>query len=318
MLTHLSLRLRIFLFFGLLAVGSAALAGGALSFGWSRADPALPAAPFVTAFLMFAFLNTGLVAGIWLLFDENVAKPINALAADLRLRAHSGVEKEVKTEAARYLGDLAPAASAVSATLSSSVIDTATHVARETERLRAEASRLTALLTEIPVATLLVNEADEIVLYDGQAAEVLAPISPPRLKAPLTDYFDSTGLEAAKADLVEGGAEVSFKLLDVRETQTFEARLKRLEEGGYMLILEVEAAPTPLPGPIDARPLVYDFDLLNAGEVGDIRDTPLGDLCFVVFDTETTGLSTREDDVVQIGAVRLLNGRIVPGEIFET
>mgnify|MGYP001826381742 CR=1 FL=1 len=36
------------------------------------------------------------------------------------------------------------------------------------------------------------------------------------------------------------------------------------------------------------------------------------------FDTETTGLSVEKDDVVQLGAVRVLNGRIVHGEVVDT
>ncbi|MEM8917005.1 MAG: 3'-5' exonuclease, partial [Pseudomonadota bacterium] len=315
MVPRLGLRLRIFLFFCVLALGGAALAGGALFFGWLRADPPISVMPFVTAFLLFAFLNTGLAVGIWLLFDENVAKPIDKISAELRLRAHSGVDTNLDTEAAQYLGDLAPAVRAVSETLSSSVVDTAAHVARETEKLQAEAARLTALLTEIPVATLLVNAADEIVLYDGQAAEILSRTSAPRLKAPLTDYFDGASLAEAKVALSQAEREVSFTLANAGKTERFEARLKWLEAGGYMLVIEHEQAPA---SPIEARPLVYDFDLLNAGATGDIRNTPLSELCFVVFDTETTGLSTVEDDVVQIGAVRILHGRIVPGEIFDT
>ncbi len=315
MLTRLSLRLRIFLFFSLLAAGGAALAGGALFFGWSRAEPPISTGPFVTAFCLFAFLNTGLATAIWLLFDEHVAKPIDSLAADLRLCAHSGVNKEMDIEAARFLGDLAPAASAVSTTLSTNVIDTAAHVAQETERLQAEAARLTALLTEIPVATMLVNAADEIVLYDGQAAEILSRIAPPRLKAPLTDYFDTESLSAAQAKLTATQSEVPFKLAGHGLSQSFDARLKQLETDGYMLILDVPDTPGDN---IEARPLVYDFDLLSAEPTGDASDTLLRDHCFVVFDTETTGLSTQDDDVVQIGAVRILNGRIVQGEAFDT
>ncbi|MEO1105984.1 MAG: hypothetical protein AAFW98_20010, partial [Pseudomonadota bacterium] len=44
--------------------------------------------------------------------------------------------------------------------------------------------------TEIPIATILLNPAGEIVLYDAQAADVLSQIALPRLKAPLDDYFD--------------------------------------------------------------------------------------------------------------------------------
>ncbi len=315
MFSRLSLRLRIFLFFGFLALGGAALAGGALVFGWSRAGNAIEAGPFVTAFLVFAFLNTGLAAFIWLLFDENVAKPIDKLAADLRLRAHSGIEKSLDTEAAKYLGDLAPAADAVSATLSTNVVDRAAHVARETEKLQAESECLTAMLTEIPVAIMMINAADEIVLYDGQAAEILSGISPPRLKAPLSEYFDIATLDDAKARLLESEAEVSFKLADIGKTRSFEARLNRLDAGGYMLIVDAEETRTSR---VAARPLVYDFDLLNAAGASAARDTLLSDACFVVFDTETTGLSTSDDHVVQIGAVRILNGRIIDGEVFDT
>ncbi|MBY5935673.1 3'-5' exonuclease [Tateyamaria omphalii] len=315
MLTRLSLRLRIFLFFCLLAAGGAALAAGALYFGWARGDGALPGGPFVTAFVLFAFLNTGLAAVVWLLFDENVAKPINALAAELRLRAHSGVDREVDAEVARYLGDLAPAAQAVSQTLSTSVMDSATAVAHKTARLQAEAERLTALLTEIPVATIMVNERMGIVLYDGQAAEILAAIAPPRLKAPLVDYFYAADLGRAKSTMNQTGAEVAFDLRDKDATTTFAAKFKPLDGAGYMLLIDVPEVPL---SPKAARPLVYDFDLLSEGDSTDVQDTVLSELCFVAFDSETTGLSTTDDDVVQLGAVRVLNGRIVDGEVLES
>ena len=37
----------------------------------------------------------------------------------------------------------------------------------------------------------------------------------------------------------------------------------------------------------------------------------------IVFDTETTGLLPHKDDVVQIGAVHVVNGRIVAGETID-
>ncbi|WP_371223153.1 exonuclease domain-containing protein [Roseovarius sp. 2305UL8-3] len=315
MFTKLSLRFRIFLFFCFLAVAGTGLAGGAMAFGWSRAEIDLPTAPFVTAFIVFVFLNTGLALGIWLLFDENVAKPINALSAGLRLRAHSGVDSEVSTDAARYLGDLAPAANALSQTVNSSVMDTAAKVARETQRLRAESEQLTALLTEIPIATILLNPAQEIVLYDAQAAGVLSQIAPPRLKAPLADYFDTEEVLEAMERLSQSETEVSFKLYDMTRETSFDARLKALSDDGHMIFIDADTGHSEH---IAARPLVFDFDLMNAAETKDIKDTPLSRLCFVPFDTETTGLSVEKDDIVQLGAVRVLNGRIVEGEVLNT
>ncbi|HKL70032.1 3'-5' exonuclease [Salibaculum sp.] len=315
MLTRLGLRLRIFLFFCLLAAGGAALAGGAMWVGWSRAEAALPTAPFVTAFILFAFVNTGLALGVWLLFDEHVAKPINKLSTDLRLRAHSGIESEVDTAAARYLGDLAPAAQALSRTYGTSVMDAAARVAHETRSLRAQSERLTAMLNEMPIATILLNPAQEIVLYDGQAAGILSQVAPPRLKASLADYFDPVSLSAAMARLSDDTPEVGLELQDSVAGRTYDARIKALGSDGHLILIEEMPHDDPRPAP---RPLVFDFDLMTTAKSSEISETPLRDLCFVPFDTETTGLSVDRDAIVQIGAVRVLGGRIIEGEEIDT
>jgi DNA polymerase-3 subunit epsilon len=62
--------------------------------------------------------------------------------------------------------------------------------------------------------------------------------------------------------------------------------------------------------------LVYDFGLLNPVSQL-IENRPLSDLTFSVFDTETTGLLPHKDHVVQLGALRVLRGRIVDGEALD-
>ena len=263
---------------------------------------------------MFTFLNTGLAVAVWLLFDENVAKPINQLSATLRLRAHSGVDGDLDAEAARYLGDLAPAANALTQTVNESLVDTAAKVARETQRLRAESDQLTTLLSQIPMATILLNPAEEIVLYDTQAADVLSQIAPPRLKAPLSDYFDVSDLQVAMGRLSDEKSEVPFTLHDITGDNSFDARVKPLGDDGHMICIDVSTMDARTIAP---RPLVFDFDLMNADKTKHITDTPLSELCFVPFDTETTGLSVERDAIVQLGAVRVLNGRIVEGEVMD-
>lgn len=310
-MSKLSLRLRIFLFFCLLALGGTVLTLGALYAGHSRALTSTPANGFVFAGILASFGLVALTTGVWLLFDENVAKPIERLSGQLRARAHAGADLRVDTDAARYLGDLAPAASAITAALSDSTVSTAERIAAETERLSAEKARLTALLTEIPVATLLVNADDQIVLYDGQAAEVLAQQALPRLNAPLADYFDPTSLRAARSALMKCGKEINRTLKGLDGQQTYEARMKPTEGGGYMMI--IDAAHIEI-SPEAARPLVYDFDLMQGRGGAKLDETPLSALTFTVFDTETTGLLPHKDEIVQIGAVRVVNGRIVEGE----
>lgn len=312
MLTKLSLRLRIFLFFCLLAIGGLLVSGLALWFSYARAEnPGLYDA-FVFAEIMIAFGFMAMIAGIWLLFDENVAKPIERLSAELRARAHAGVSRDMDVEAARYLGDLAPAAAGLADQLSQKTLDVAEVVAAETAQLTAERKKLTALLTDIPVAMLLAGPSHKIVLYDAQAAEVLAQIAHPRLNASLFEYLKPGPLEDAFAKLNKTGMEVACVLESTDGRQSYQTRMKPLGDApGYMLIFDDSAAQIE---PDAARPLVYDFDLLQTAVEDELENRALSDLCFVVFDTETTGLLPHKDEIVQIGAVRVVKGRIVEGE----
>ncbi|MCX8087061.1 MAG: exonuclease domain-containing protein [Rhodocyclaceae bacterium] len=80
------------------------------------------------------------------------------------------------------------------------------------------------------------------------------------------------------------------------------------EEGEAMSLVQVES-----------RPEFYDFDLFKrAGEDRALDDMPLTDLAYTVFDTETTGLEpTAGDEIIQIGAVRIVNGRLLRHENFD-
>lgn len=314
MLNRLGLRLRIFLFFCLLAAGGIAIAAGGLYAGFGRAGIPEAMGGFIFAGITIGFLWLGLVVGVWLLFDENVARPIDRLAAGMRARAHAGVQGGLDIEAARYLGDLAPAAAAMAGQLSQSTQDATAAVARATQQLEADRARLSALLTEVPVAMVMVGPTHRIVLYDGQAAAVLAQIAHPRLGASIFDYFDRSALMQAHGSFAKAGKDIAATVAGADGQQSYDLRLSPISGApGYMLTIDDAHATI---SPEAARPLIYDFDLLDTvADLGtDIASTPLGDLAFVVFDTETTGLLPHKDDVVQIGAVRVLGGRIIDGE----
>ena len=68
----------------------------------------------------------------------------------------------------------------------------------------------------------------------------------------------------------------------------------------------------------DSRPEYYDFDLFDRpmGQVD--LNRPLADLVYTVFDTETTGLEPANgDEIIQIGALRVLNSRLLQQEHFD-
>jgi DNA polymerase-3 subunit epsilon len=69
----------------------------------------------------------------------------------------------------------------------------------------------------------------------------------------------------------------------------------------------------------DSRPEFYDFDLFNQpGQLPEIDNRPLTDLTYTVFDTETTGLDPRGgDEIIAIGAVRIVNNRLLRDDRFE-
>lgn len=69
----------------------------------------------------------------------------------------------------------------------------------------------------------------------------------------------------------------------------------------------------------ESRPEYYDFDLFSWSERAHaLDDCLLTELAYTVFDTETTGLNPSEgDEIVQIGATRVLNGKLLRQESFE-
>ncbi|MBE0474757.1 exonuclease domain-containing protein [Rhodoferax sp.] len=69
----------------------------------------------------------------------------------------------------------------------------------------------------------------------------------------------------------------------------------------------------------DSRPEYYDFDLFQTTDQSSaLEDRLLSELSFTVFDTETTGLNPSEgDQIIQIGAARIVNGKLLRQESFE-
>ena len=89
----------------------------------------------------------------------------------------------------------------------------------------------------------------------------------------------------------------------------------------YSLLLPASAAPAPLEiaSRGEGRPVFYDFDLFRQGAQDDALDNmPLAQISFTVFDTETTGLHPAAgDEIISIGAVRIVNGRLLQQENFD-
>lgn len=78
-------------------------------------------------------------------------------------------------------------------------------------------------------------------------------------------------------------------------------------------------AETSAPTPLESRPAFYDFDLFRPSDLARaLQDRRLDDLSYTVFDTETTGLDpAKGDEIIQVGATRIVNGKLLHHEGFE-
>ncbi len=123
-----------------------------------------------------------------------------------------------------------------------------------------------------------------------------------------------------------GGEATPLTLRDIMDRHGGEIwfqRDKAAHRALFRFLVPVAAPPAGLEdgsaASIESRPEYYDFDLFRTtGEYAQLEDRPLAQLAYTVFDTETTGLEpSAGDEIIQIGAVRIVNGRLLGHERFE-
>jgi DNA polymerase-3 subunit epsilon len=227
----LGLRLRIFLFFALIGLGGTAALAAGLWFGFRRFDAESPATAFWVAGIVGSLGILGLAAWVWLLFDENVAKPIIRLAGGLRTHAHASGASAIDAEAARYLGDLAPAALTLARAKGE-----AAPVSEGDGGVAQDKAQLQALLATVPAAIMMCSADHRVVFYNGEAAALLDG-APPRLGRPVFDALRREPVEAAYDRLDQGG-DTEFVCAAMGSDRTLRLRMRRQVEGtGYTLVL---------------------------------------------------------------------------------
>lgn len=125
-----------------------------------------------------------------------------------------------------------------------------------------------------------------------------------------------------------GAEQTPLTVRDVLERHAGEVWLQTAGPGGarcalFRFLLPLgEAAPAPARAalaPADSRPEYYDFDLFRISDLATaLHDRKLTELAYTVFDTETTGLEpSAGDEIISIGAVRIVNGRLLKNEVYE-
>lgn len=135
--------------------------------------------------------------------------------------------------------------------------------------------------------------------------------------------LDADALRAWLDEPLSGGGAASVR--EVVERHDAEAWSSPSAERTARLHLLMPVTDAALRGPAvstaagaDSWP-DYDFSLFDLPEASlEDQDRRLSDLSYAVFDTETTGFSPdRGDEIVSIGAVRVVNGRVRRQEVFD-
>jgi DNA polymerase-3 subunit epsilon len=141
---------------------------------------------------------------------------------------------------------------------------------------------------------------------------------------------DNEGLLRWKHSMAKiDGIELAIPLIDILKAHGAKLWNIRAEQavgstGLRLLIPALEAdQAVVMEGPTtvlpDSRPEFYDFDLFQSAVLSpELDERPLTELVYTVFDTETTGLDPHGgDEIISIGAVRVVNGRLLRTEQFD-
>ena len=276
------LRLRIFLFFALLALGGVAAIGAGLWVGYQRLGEPQAASAFVLAGTIGGLGLLGLTAWIWLLFDENLAKPIMKLSGILRTRAHAGVGEEIDLDLARYLGDLGPAARAVTSTLVEGQGAVDDEVAKSTAGLAGENARLQALLADVPASIVMATSEHRVVFYNGAAAGLFGgEDTGPQLGRSLFDSLRAGPVRAAYDRLLHDGvdeAETGLLCATRAEGRQLHGRMRLMARTGaddpaYVLTFRDLAGELSLPGEDGAEGLTWPVTTFTATSLADAVKT---------------------------------------------
>jgi len=212
--------------------------------------------------------------------------------------------------------------------------------------LAAERNRLAVLLSELAQGVIVTNADAHVLLYNERARRMVwgsdarhrgyLGLGRP-LASVLPGAATAAALESLRSRSVAGEADPSIifhdaladgTMIRVRAAPVANAAAKEPDAArdGFVLLLEQEHGDEPsataeraIPQAASSRPVYYDFELFRTSRIsGGLDDLPLANLTYTVFDTETTGLEPAAgDEIIAIGAVRIVNRRIIPGETFD-
>lgn len=186
--------------------------------------------------MILGFGLTGLVTGLWFLFDQHLARPVETLAGALR----TGRVPDLRQ--ARHLADLGPAARDAALARQRSDAALAEALDRHAAEILREKASLESILADFGAGAVMADARGRVVFYNASAARLLPGLV---LDRDLGGYLSPGALIAARMRLEAGAAATDLTCLTAQGMR-LQGRLRAVE-GGLLLILRDRAVERPAP-----------------------------------------------------------------------
>ncbi|MHA1166105.1 MAG: exonuclease domain-containing protein [Alphaproteobacteria bacterium] len=319
------------LFFILAVVATAIMAG----FGWAilNADgsESITHAVLLGAAGTVLFLFT--LAGAWASLHLRLARPIETITREIETLAHAKKVRQIKIADGHLTGGLSDAVQHLIARFISARTKRQAAINTAVESAETYKRRLETILLDLSEGVIVCNLDNRVLLYNQAAMRILKRPEVLGLGRRLFALFEREPILETLEELTAKQRGDKTRKLRTRRQITCErldgavnidAQLAlicsdEVETEGYVLTFTPAADMGDEAGDaLPPRPEFYDFDLFKRQPDRKLTDIPINELRCVVFDTETTGLEpSNGDELISIGAVRVVNSRILRSETFE-
>lgn len=225
------MRLRLLALLAAHGVATLGVAGAAL---WLAARGGTDA--IVQGFMVAGFGLTGLATGLWYLFDQHLARPIEMLAGSLRTGRPPDLSKVA------HLADLGHAAqdAAAARARAAEALDQAlqSHAAEQAR----EKATLESILAEFGAGAVMTDAQGRVIFYNASAAGLLPGLA---LDRPLDRHLNGAALQAAQARLDAGAPATDLSWMTGGGAK-LTGRLRRIDQG-LLLTMRQPLPDSPAP-----------------------------------------------------------------------